>query len=386
MSEALFLEPLDVLYLRGNRLFGEGGDDAGAQMPPWPSVAAGAIRSRMLVDAGVNLHAFAKGEKTLTGELAESLGTPEHPGTFRLARFTLAKRQNDGTIEPSLPLPADWIAFDQKDPDSKPKLYPLAPVTLPKGIQGSIHTDALPVLRMTKADKASGGYWLTAEGIKRWLRGQGLQKDDVTPSKELWKTDARLGIAMEPNLRTADEGRIYTTDAVALAKKVGFLAEVTGADGLLPKDGLLRFGGDGRGAQLSRTKIAWPEPDWEQIARDKSFKLMLTSPGIFPDGWRLPGMGQDGQWRMDGAQARLVSASLTRAEVVSGWDVARHQPKAAQRAAPAGSVYWLKDFTGDVHALKALARNGLPCTDAARRAEGFNTCLIGNWQDNGKEK
>ena len=50
-STALFIEPLDVLILRGNKLFADAGSHGEALMPPWPSVAAGALRSRMLIDA-----------------------------------------------------------------------------------------------------------------------------------------------------------------------------------------------------------------------------------------------------------------------------------------------------------------------------------------------
>ena len=47
-----FIEPLDVLFLRGNQLFGEPGSYGEALMPPWPSVAAGALRTRILADDG----------------------------------------------------------------------------------------------------------------------------------------------------------------------------------------------------------------------------------------------------------------------------------------------------------------------------------------------
>ncbi len=370
MSKSLFLKPLDVLYLRGNRLFGEGGDDAGAQMPPWPSVAAGAIRSRMLVDAGADLHAFAKGEAKLPEDLATCLGTPGEPGAFRLARFTLA-RLVDGAIEPLLPLPADWLAFGEGDAR---ELERLRPAPLPEGVRAGLETLRAPRLRAEKPGKPAGGLWMTAGGIERWLRDEPLDAADIVPSGKLWQADSRLGIAMEPERRTADEGRIYTTDAVALADDAGFLAEVAGADGLLPKDGLLRFGGDGRGASVSPASVNWPEPDWDEIGRTGRFRLLLTSPGIFADGWRPP---------IDGA--RLAAAAVNRAEVVSGWDVAAHAPKPAERCAPAGSVYWFDGFGGDIEALKAMARDGLPCKDRMRRAEGFNSCLIGNWKKEGKE-
>ncbi|MBO7410610.1 MAG: hypothetical protein J6T92_01675, partial [Ottowia sp.] len=75
----LFLEPLDALLLRGNQLFGDAGSYGQSLMPPWPSVAAGAIRSRILVDAGIPLGEFATGQRP-----HPALGTPEKPGTFTL--------------------------------------------------------------------------------------------------------------------------------------------------------------------------------------------------------------------------------------------------------------------------------------------------------------
>ena len=67
-------------------------------------------------------------------------------------------------------------------------------------------------------------------------------------------------------------------------------------------------------------------------------------------------------------------------DILSGWDVARQQPKPALRAVPAGSVYWLDDFQGDAAALDALATDGLLLDDRSRRAEGFNNCLLAAWR------
>lgn len=51
MVDTLAFEPVDVLIPRGNRLFG-GGVHGEAEMPPCPSVFAGALASRALADAG----------------------------------------------------------------------------------------------------------------------------------------------------------------------------------------------------------------------------------------------------------------------------------------------------------------------------------------------
>ena len=382
MSKALFLKPLDVLYLRGNRLFGAAGDDAEAIMPPWPSVAAGAIRSRMLVDKGENPAAFAQGNAPKDPALAKSLGTPEKPGTFRLMRFCLARRSGEALV-PLLPLPADWMATEKAGQEGEPAteekeliLHRLTPRRLPEGVMGSAETEMVPILRIAQEAKPVGGCFLNEEGLRAWLRDEEVRPEHIVRAEALWKTDPRLGIGMDAMRRTADteQGRIYTSDAVALAKDVGFLAEVTGADGLLPRSGLARLGGDGRGAEVCSVSISWPEPDWDAIARTGRFRLLLTSPGLFAEGWRPPLKG-----------ARLVAAAVPRAEVISGWNLADHAPKPARRAAPTGSVYWYEGYKGDVEKLKQWVEKGLPCKEQSRRAEGFNACLIGNWNKEGRD-
>ncbi|MCZ7627149.1 MAG: hypothetical protein M5R38_16520 [Candidatus Methylomirabilis sp.] len=55
-------------------------------------------------------------------------------------------------------------------------------------------------------------------------------------------------------------------------------------------------------------------------------------------------------------RARLVSAAVPRAQVISGWDLAQRRPKAALRAAPMGTVYWLEAPNADGQALVAALR------------------------------
>jgi len=100
-----FIEPLDVLFLRGNKLFGDPGSFGECLVPPWPSVAAGAIRSAMLAAEGIDLGAFAQGRVH-----HPTLGTPAAPGTFAITGFTLARRQADGLVETLHALPADLVA------------------------------------------------------------------------------------------------------------------------------------------------------------------------------------------------------------------------------------------------------------------------------------
>jgi CRISPR-associated protein Cmr3 len=377
MPEHRFIEPVDVLYLRGNRLFGDPGAHGEALMPPWPSLAAGALRSRMLVDHGIDPARFAEGKATLPEALTSSLGTAKHPGSFRVGFFALARR-NRTEVEPLLPAPADLVVRGES-------VDALGPAELQASIRTSFPLRLTPVLRVAGAGKPEEGMWLGREALASYLAGSRLRREHLVPARDIWKTDLRLGIALDGPRRTALEGHLYTADAVALRPGCGFVVGVEGAGGLVPRNGVLRFGGDGRAAELGDCAFQAPEPPWEEIQRGRRFRLVLATPGVFPDGWLPPGTGESVHgpiWELFGVRARLVSACVPRAQVVSGWDLAREQPKPAMRAVSVGSVYWFDAMEGSVDGLRRLAQEGLwgpDRTDAARRAEGFNAVLVAAW-------
>lgn len=223
--------------------------------------------------------------------------------------------------------------------------------------------------------------------MQTWLNGQTVDASHLVETRTLWKIDSRLGIALDAQASTTGDGQLYTVDAVALGEGMGFLAGVSGGDGLLPKNGVLRLGGDGRAARHRHIEWQVPRPNWQQIAGDKRFKLLLTTPGLFEQGWLLPGMSaRDGGyiWKTADFSAHLVTAAINRAETISGWDIAENKPKPAVKTVSTSSVYWFDRFEGDVGALEKLVEQGLfaldQYPDRKRRPEGFNNILVGNWQ------
>ena len=398
MTRYCFLEPLDVLFLRGNRLFGDPGSYGESLVPPRPSVAAGALRSRLLADDRVDLAEFAAGRVPHA-----TLGTPTQPGSFEVTAFQLARRHADGRVEALVAPPADLV-IGRAD-SGKLEVRALTPTPLPRGDgqsgQGAIQSSAplplLPVLAQPTRGKPAAGYWLAEAGWRKYLAGTVPAPADLVGSNALWRIDPRVGVGLDAETRRAGDGRLFSVQAVAMVARghpiapdrgagqgivsdydVGFLAGVAGAS--VPGGGTLRLGGDGRAAAVHPAEVALPEADYAAIARAGRCRLVLTSPGIFPDGWRLPGMASDGAFELHGVRARVVCAAIGRAEVVSGWDLARWQPKVAQRAAPTGTVYWLDALDGTPEALRKLAEVGLwpEAGDNAqgrcegRRAEGFN--------------
>jgi CRISPR-associated protein Cmr3 len=370
-TEHRFIEPLDVLFLRGNKLFGDPGSHGESLVPPWPSAAAGALRSHLLAQDGTDLAAFAKGHIQHA-----SLGTPKVPGPFALTAFTLARQLDDGSLQTLHALPADLVVTD-KDGDKKhiQSLRPQAPHT---GLLSSSGFAQVPVLAEAERRKAANGLWLSQTGWQRYLNGQSPNAEhDLVKTSDLWAIDSRVGIGLNADTRSADDGKLFTTQAVAFKPRVGFVASVRGAT--LPAQGSLRLGGDGRAASSQSVDHQATQADLHAIATQGRCRVVLTTPGLFAQGWLPNGFQREAdgyQWiNLHGVRARLVCATVPRSETISGWNLANWQPKAALRAAPSGSVYWLDQLQATPEALGKLADHGFwsdACEDTHRRAEGFN--------------
>ena len=392
----LFIDPIDTLFLRGNRLFGDPGSFGDALVPPWPSVAAGALRSALLAHRGYDPARFARDEIADDPEL----GTPSRPGSFLITRFQMAHRGPDGTVEPLYGLPADLSVTRQaagsgRDEDCEVRrIRPHAP---PNGVQASAATRSLAVLAEPRRSKPLSGLWLTAGGWRQYLDGGELDRTHLVPRSDLWCLDTRIGIALDPLKRRASDGALFTSQGVVLRKRehdrndgapeagpgwnIGFLAGVSGAT--LPATLMLRFGGDGRAAEAARVDVDVPDADYDGIVAARCCRLILTTPGLFEGGWKptgVTGHGRDLRFDLHGVRARVVCAAAPRSEVISGFDLAERRPKPAQRVAPAGSVYWLDELDATAEALRNLAARGLwsdPTENAVRRAEGFNRLTFG---------
>ena len=216
-------------------------------------------------------------------------------------------------------------------------------------------------------------------GASPWLRG--LRTD------ALYKPETRLGIALDAASRTASDGALYTTEAIGFKNGAGFVVGVRGAGDLLAAEGMLRLGGDGKAARYR--EVPFDPPAAVVPHAGGRFRMLLTTPAVFSDGWLLTGVVPEGasmRLRGPGFSARLACAAIGRHEVVSGWDLAQWRPKTAQRAAPAGSVYWFDEFDGDGGKLAGWVAGGLwPENETLsserqqRRAEGFNNALLCAW-------
>ncbi|MGS0754028.1 type III-B CRISPR module-associated Cmr3 family protein [Roseateles sp. GG27B] len=396
MTSWFYIRPTDTIFVRGNQAFGDGGEHGVGQMPPPPSVFAGALRSAMLGLDGEVLAQFVRQARVSDARLAASLGTPTQPGAFRLSWLSLCG-MTSAKVDALLPLPADLLWLGKTE-----GLATLQARGLPAGVESSGPLPMRAVLATSKLVKPEGGGYLRLAGLRSHLEGRLPELDDLVPSRSVHKLDPRLGIELNSESRTAEKSRIYTTEGHAFTPaaerdergksiparydSTGFLVGIAGADGLLPAQGHLRLGGDGRSAEYVQVDFKPPQVDGAAISKHGRFRLILQTPGLFGD-WLPPGceLGAGDSYRLtaNGFSARLACAAIGRREIVSGWDLHQWAPKPAEAAAPAGSVYWFDEFSGDAGKLAAWAAGGLRGDTAAlpstRHAEGFNQALLGLW-------
>ena len=394
MSACYFIEPHDVLFLRGNKLFGAAGSYGESLVPPRPSVVAGAIRSALMARKGVDFVGFANSRV-----MDDEFGNAATPGSFRVTACHLARRGENGEVETVHPLPADLSVT--KSDDGKKRVHRLAPCKLSDSLQSSAATERLAVLPEDHRGKPETSFWLNAEGWRAYLSGEVPEQAHLLARNALWQTDERIGIGLDDSKRSAAQGKLFTVQAVSLARRkqcgshdVGILARVDGGE--FPEALTLRLGGDGRAAQanLLDDSTLLNEPDWErlwqQICKHRRCRIVLTSPGIFTEGWLPAGVTETGvtgeekilRFELDGLKAKLVCAAIPRATVISGWDLAANRPKAAQRGVPGGSVYWLEDLEATPEQLRKLANHGLwqdSENNSSRRIEGYNRFVFATY-------
>jgi CRISPR-associated protein Cmr3 len=281
MSTYHFVQPLDVLMIRGNKSFGGDGQHGEAVMPPWPSLFAGAFRSALLGKDAGQLASFAHAGDRLAGDLGAVLGSRDEPGSFAINWLSLAILGAEaGAPQAIVPLPADLVAFDA------PRVAPLVSLQPTAPSAGCMASGELPLvahLRIARQAKPQAGRWLDAAGLAAHLRGELPAR--TLSSADLFKRETRLGIALDQRLAHGRRRRALYQRSDRPRQPVGFLVGCEGDGGQLPKSGHLRLGGDGKGARYRAIAFTAPVVPRQEIAASRRFRIILATPGVFAGGW-----------------------------------------------------------------------------------------------------
>lgn len=189
--------------------------------------------------------------------------------------------------------------------------------------------------------------WLTGEDLAQVLSGAEPKK--VIQQADLFKAEARLGIALDSGTRSAAEGKLYQTVHARVQDDVSIGVDVTGIPADLKIEQVLRLGGEGRFAHVqANTASALPVAKTSNDA--KGLLLMLCTAADFAGDWLPQGFtaktDEQGatvwQGAIAGVTLTIQCAVLGKSQREGGWDMQRHQSRPAVSLVPAGSVYFCK--------------------------------------------
>lgn len=328
-STCLCIDPLAPIIVRSGRPFDAQTGPDPARFPP-PSTLAGCLRT-----AWARHHGAAFTSDLLKHEV----------------RGPLLWR--DGEI--LVPKPADALYFGHAEAAQMVRAAPGAQdadsdCDLPDGL--------LPV-RLSQEIKGKPGkgpsWWRLAE--LSTFRKDGMPSLG-TLNEHGWLPppgDLRTHVGIHKKSGAAKQGVLFQTVGLDLGASPGSpgLQLLVHFAEPLPQ-ALVHLGGERRLAQMRPLpEASWPQAP-ESLAREirdaKGLVLTLLSPGLFAAGYRPAWLDE----RLDdgslcgtppgcpGLRLRLRAVACERWQPQSGWDLARHQPRATRKMIPAGAVYWFE--------------------------------------------
>lgn len=365
---------LDSWFFRESRPFDSvGGSELGSVFPPSPATLAGAIRTAIGDKHGVAWKNYPAGYP----DLQQQIGDNNTLGKLRITGVFLS-RQTDGGWERLYPVPAHLVATLDATKE-KDRIKSLHFLQVGPAVRCDLGEHVRLAVAPAKGIKPLDNYWLTQTGLVEVLAGRIPGTGDLIESKDLFAAEARLGIARDNRQRTVEQSMLYQTRHI---RPNGNLAVEIDIDGLeaasYPESGIVRLGGEGRGAYFSVFTATAPLPEAPSAAGAIGLKLQLISAAPMPQQTAyapLPGFTQNPQanptvWTgtVNGIALTLHCAITGKALREGGWDLIGKKPKPVRSFIPAGSVFYCTadgDINNAIDALKTGQLDGLSPLDTA---------------------
>jgi len=281
-------------------------------------------------------------------ELQAQIGDSESLGNMRLKGVFLS-RKNPKTHdwERLYPVPAHLAATKEK---AEIKALHFLQVGKPVHCDLGAGVCLAVAPKDIKGIKPLDGYWLTRVGLNQVLNGQLPDTSELIASSELFKPEARLGIARNNQYRTAEQGMLYQTQHIRPKNSVAIEVDVEGLDTTRYPSGITRLGGEGRGAVFEVFAT-----DGNVIETDNSktevlgIKLVLLSavyvPQLnghtpLPNFKRIEHEGKTvWQGQINNIDLTLHCAVIGKVLREGGWDLLKFQAKPVRSLIPTGSIF-----------------------------------------------
>lgn len=344
-------EPADSWFFRESRPH----DAAGAArlsslFPPPARTLAGAVKTLLGNNLGVNWQQFARGSSNITVEGHDLYYWLNGGISFSNVRLV---REINGQRDMLYPAPLCVLAYGEVTKELV-RLQPGEPVRCDLG------TVRLPEL----AHQADGAAplektWVTADDLARILAGGQLDDIKLIRESDLVTYEPRLGIGRDNRKGTVKEGLLYQTSHIRLKPGVALSLETRLPDELasqlantLATSAIQRVGGEGRMAHLTLHAGSEPLPKAPAVSSSaKGLVLMLINDAVITgtDKAPLPGftpVQQDGvdMWlgEINGVELVLECCVVGKAVRRGGWDLQHNCPAPVCSLTPAGSCFFVR--------------------------------------------
>lgn len=343
---------------------------------PWPSSVLGALRS--LWGRGVE----SRSNTSFTPDEWRA-----RTKSIRLGRTIALRHEHGSSWRPSdavWPVPVDALWLEGRD--DVYRLDPVKPTVSTLGRDDDVAREALWRPELDDASKPLlAPRWWGHEALTTWLAGS-----SVTVSAASLATTRRVQVhvGIRPDEQTAEDGILFSHDVVETLEQCGEWAlgvEVELPDGALPK--VATLGSDSRLARIESIPADVFEPPLRVLeafrASSPGLRIVAVSPICFERGWLPDGLAAvDGQYRgrLAGLEHEVIlrAAFVPRPIHVSGWDMAKGEPKPTSRLVPPGAVYFVERADG-VPFNEPDARTLWLGALGTRTDEGFGRVVPGVW-------
>jgi CRISPR-associated protein Cmr3 len=395
------LEPLDTLLFRDGRPFDqsdEGLTETRSLFPPFPSVAAAALRARLARNMGWS--GRGPWDTTITDVLGSG---PFNAGQCRFGPpiVMLASSNPHASASYSAYFPCPAAVVGQFDPEKKtPGDRTLSELKLltPRrpGPNSSLRTDLAlgdhqAFCSAPKGFDSLDGWLIDTSGLEKLLRGEAPGSGDCNRSEKFFVRQDRAGIKRDYATHGAADSMLYTASQVRPVQRVtsgdkvaiGVRAELP-EPLAIPNGAILPLGSMGRAASCvtidavrldlsgHSVKATAIKPDTQGYYH---YSIVLISPAVPHPGGRGPAAGL----HLPNNQHEVVSAVLPKPIAFSGWDASTVGPAPMRRYLAPGSIWYLR-FKGNTDDLQAefdrLHRDGISNEGAS---VGFGAVVIGTW-------
>jgi len=330
----LAIVPRDPLLARDGKPFSSAIPGSRARSLPFatPQMVAGTVRT---------VYGFTRGLSFRQNELQEVLQVAIK-GPLPLIR-------NGDEWEFLFPAPSDGLPVRGSKGGSI-RMVPLVPRKPSQTERVNRGEDWQPLFPMeddlTPEKPPAAPSWWPSHMFRSWLLGEKVQWEEASAQFPAPAEDTRVHVMIDPETRTAKEGMLFSTQSLEFVWK-GKGASLSQARELalwvgvvtphaVSLEGVHPIGGERRLALWQKGPEPWDMSDelLQMIRKSRGARVILLTPSYFQGGFAPKDQ------KLYGASIR--AAAIGRPLVVSGWDMAKGQPKPSRRLVPAGSVYFVE--------------------------------------------